>query len=371
MLMKGYARSGDGVHVTSDRDDLLRIAGALNVPIARLEELNPGIGRHDALGAGQSVNTPSPHTHRGTIVAISNRTASPGLVAVDVCSGRVQPVGQGACAWSSVPAVSPRGDLVAYQGIDGRVHVVPSDGGRPVVMGRVPSGYVSPTWSPSGQLLSWDADGVTEVMSATGQQVARLEGTGPTWLGCGDVLLLIRGREVVKCDPTCSGCELLDSWKEPGDQVWAFHGANRGSMYASVASVGGQLVLGIHDWFTGESATVAVGIDLWPWSVKWSPDCSMIAAESGLRTTLGDETTITFFEVDRDDPSIRPIDEVNLVSDPRYAGLSWNASSDAVAVAARANGTGVYAVHVLEPLGTVHRLTGRGDHVLPDWGPSR
>lgn len=371
MLMTGYARSGDGMHIASAGEDLLKIAGALNVPIARLEELNPGIGRLDALDAGQIVNTPSSHAHRGSIVAVSNRTASPGLVIVDVCSGEVQPVEQGGCAWSSVPAVSPSGDFVAYQGVDGRVRVVATEGGRPLAMGSVPSGYVCPVWSASGRLLAWDTDGVTEVMSVTGEQVARFEGAGPTWLGHGDALLTIRGREVVMCDPTGSSCEVLEAWLKPGDQVWAVHGAAQGSMYASVASVNGQLVLAVHDWFTGESATAPVGADLWPWSVKWSPDCTMIAAESGLRTASGDQTAITFFEVDRNGPGIRPIDEVNLVSDPRYAGLSWNSTSNAVAVAARAGGVGAYAVHVLEPLGAVHRLTGRGDHVLPDWGRSR
>ncbi len=369
--MTGYTRSGDGLHVAGVGEDLLRIAGRLNIPIARLEELNPGIGRRDPLDAGQVVTIPSGHCYRGTIVAVSSRTASPGLVIVDVCSGDVRPVEQGECAWSSVPALSSDGEYVAYQGASGRVQVIPSQGGRCLTIGRAPSGYVRPIWSPSGQFLAWDDDGMTEVMSATGEQVARIEGTGPTWLGNGEAILTVRGREVIKCDPTGSSCDVIDSWLRPGDQVWAVHGATHGSMYASVASVEGQLVLTVHDWFTGESSTVPVGENVWPWSVRWSPDCTMIAAESGSQTASGNQVTITFFEVDRSGPGLRPIDEVSLVSDPRYAGLSWNNTSTAVTVAARTGGTGAYAVYVLEPLGAVHRLTGRGDHVLPDWGPSR
>ena len=371
MFMTGYSRGQEGVYVAEAGEDLLRIAGARGVPVGLLEELNPGVGRRDSLQTGQAVAVPSPHRHRGTVVAVSNRQAGPCLVAIDVCSGEVRVLEAGACAWSSVPVLSPDGDRVAYQGPDGRVAVLSTDGGSPVPIGRSPSGFVSPKWSPTGELLAWDSDGVTEVLSASGELVARIEGACPSWMGRGRSIAVIRDGRAVLVDLGDGTSVQLEAVLRPQDQVWAVHGATMGSVYACVATENGQLRLEVHDWFTGDRAGVDVGSDLWPWSIKWSPDCTMLAAQSGTQMGMESAVTVTFYQVDAAGPEIRPVDSVTLVSDPRYAGLSWSHSSDAVALSARVAGGGAYAVHIVELLGGVHRITGRGDSVLPDWGPSR
>ena len=276
--MTGYSRGQEGVYVAEAGEDLLRIAGARGVPVGLLEELNPGVGRRDSLQTGQAVAVPSPHRHRGTVVAVSNRQAGPCLVAIDVCSGEVRVLEAGACAWSSVPVLSPDGDRVAYQGPDGRVAVLSTDGGSPVPIGRSPSGFVSPKWSPTGELLAWDSDGVTEVLSASGELVARIEGACPSWMGRGRSIAVIRDGRAVLVDLGDGTSVQLEAVLRPQDQVWAVHGATMGSVYACVATVNGQLRLEVHDWFTGDRAGVDVGSDLWPWSIKWSPDCTMLAA---------------------------------------------------------------------------------------------
>ena len=128
MFMTGYSRGQEGVCGRGRRGSS-EDSGRARRSVGLLEELNPGVGRRDSLQTGQAVAVPSPHRHRGTVVAVSNRQAGPCLVAIDVCSGEVRVLEAGACAWSSVPVLSPDGDRVAYQGPDGRVAVLSTDGG--------------------------------------------------------------------------------------------------------------------------------------------------------------------------------------------------------------------------------------------------
>lgn len=365
MWVTEYAHSQERLHIAETGDSLQCLASTLGVPIGALLELNPGIGEDELLAQGQTIIAPGTHCHRGLIVAVSNRGAEPGLIALDVSSGSVRAIENGGCVWSTVPRLSPCGDRIAFQGSDGRVRILSVFGGSPTVIRDTPRGFVVPRWSPSGQMLAWDTDGVTTVVDTLGSEVMQLKGNAPSWVGDGNSILLA-------CDGTAIRNDLLEGvsyvLEECPGQVIALHSGAVGSRYAAVIRRDGRMLIATADWFTGEVGEIAAPQDLWPWSLVWSPDCKMLAAEAGPQAGEADVVNIMLFSVVGEDVALQPSGLLKVVTDPRYAGLSWNNDSSAVAVSARMSGGGAFAIYVGEPCGALHRLTGLGDCVLPDWG---
>ena len=97
------------------------------------------------------------------------------------------------------PALSPKGDLLAYTaGADNRLYVRQVDGGAPIPVARELAGFqVWPHWSPDGKRLSFTSARGVEIVPALGGTPRLLLATGKSRLGFNASAWSPDGRELL------------------------------------------------------------------------------------------------------------------------------------------------------------------------------
>ncbi len=314
---------------------------------------------------------PQEHGLRGMIVCITDQAGQPGLMVLDVASGSSTALASADCSWRSVPAVAPGGDRVALQGADGRLKIVNVVADQTESMGEPIPGLITPRWSPDGDLVMYELDATTHVVSMDGTHgQSSFVAAMAAWMGDGS-------QTVYAAD---GALHARDAWTgetaqltEGPERIWGVAASLDGVHAAYVASDDDGALLRVVDVFTKETWETRTSRGIWPWSLVWSPDGRTLACGIGGAEERGGQRVSVCMLDARSicaDGGCGLDTVVTLVSDPRCAGLAWSPDSAAVAMAARIGGSGRYAVHAVDPAGGVYQLTDQGNCVLPDWGPS-
>lgn len=323
------------------------------------------------MSGGELNVVPQGHGLRGMIVCITDQAGQPGLMVLDVASGSSTVLTSTGCSWRSVPAVAPGGDRVALQGADGRLKIVNVVADQTESMGEPIPGLITPRWSPGGSSVMYELDATTYVVSLNetrGQSsfVAAMA----VWMGDGSQIAYVAD----------SALHARDTWTgetvqlaEGPEKIWGVAASLDGVHATYVASDDNGALLRVVDVFTKETWETRASRGIWPWSLAWSPDGRTLAyCIGGTEERGGQRVSVCMLDVRGigAGEGCEPDTVATVVTDPRCAGLAWSPDSAAVAIAARMDGSGRYAVHAVDPAGGMHRLTEQANCVLPDWGPS-
>lgn len=323
------------------------------------------------MSGGELVVVPQDHELRGMIVCITDQAGLPGLMVLDVASGSSTVLASADCSWRSVPTIAPGGDRVALQGADGRLKIVDVRADQTESIGEPISGLITPRWSPGGSSVMYELDATTHVVSLDETRdrpsfVAAMA----AWIGDGSQIAYVADSTLHAMDTwTGEAVQLTDG----PERIWGVAASLDGVHAAYVASDDAGALLRVVDVFTRETWDARTSRGIWPWSLAWSPDGRTLAyCVGGAEERGGRRVSVCMLDACciGAEGGCEPRAVAALVTDPRCAGLAWSPDSRAVAMAARMDGSGRYAVHALTPAADLHQLTRQGNCVLPDWGPS-